>query len=240
MRLGKKIAESGIASRREAEKLIEAGRVAVDGQVATTPVFFVTDQSEISVDGKSISSKPAETIIWKFHKPRGAITTRNDPQNRKTVFDFFPDTGQRLIYIGRLDYNSEGLLLFTNNGDVARKLELPSTALKRVYRAKIFGELTDEKIRKLENGITVDGIKYKPSEIKRDGPADKANSWIAVTLSEGKNREIRKMAESVGCVVNRLIRISYGPFSLGALPSGGIARVPEKETAKLLKSLFAS
>ncbi|MDR0968896.1 MAG: rRNA pseudouridine synthase [Holosporaceae bacterium] len=238
MRLAKRIAESGVASRREAERLIEAGRVAVDGKIATTPVFFVEDQSEISVDGKILAPKSEKIIIWKFHKPRGVISTKSDPQKRKTVFDFFPKTERRLIYVGRLDYNSEGLLLFTNNGDIARKLELPSAGLKRIYRAKVFGRLTDEKIRELEKGATVDGIRYRPAIIKRDNLAvGKANSWITATLFEGKNREIRKMMESVGCVVNRLIRISYGQFNLDDLPPGGISQVSEGEIKKLLRKL---
>jgi 23S rRNA pseudouridine2605 synthase len=238
--LAKKIAESGVASRREAERLIESGHVTVDGQIVKTPVFFVDDLSEISVNGKSITKKSEEIIIWKFHKPRGVIVTKNDPQNRKTAFDFFRQdkscADQRLIYIGRLDYNSEGLLLFTNNGDTARKMELPSTGLKRVYRAKILGTVSDEKIQELKDGVTIEGIKYRSADIKIDRRS-RTNSWITVTLSEGKNREIRKMMEYAGCVVSRLIRTSYGPFNLGTLSPGHILQTSQREVAALLKIL---
>ncbi|GHT93488.1 hypothetical protein FACS1894122_08790 [Alphaproteobacteria bacterium] len=238
-RLAKRIAESGRASRREAERLIESGRVSVDGRVINTPVFFVDESCEICVDGESISTKSEEVIIWKFHKPRGVITTKNDPQKRKTVFDFFADKIGRLLYIGRLDYNSEGLLLFTNNGDVARKMELPSTGFARTYRARILGKLTDESIRKLENGLTIDKVKYGPVEILVDSNDDykSANRWISITISEGKNREIRKIMEHFGCTVNRLIRVSYGPFQLENLPSGEIIRVKNHEVKMLLKKL---
>ncbi|GHU15815.1 hypothetical protein FACS189449_13580 [Alphaproteobacteria bacterium] len=238
-RLAKRIAESGCASRREAERLIESGRVSVDGQVINTPVFFVDESNEIRVGGESIAGKSEEVIIWKFHKPKGVITTKTDPQNRKTVFDFFGDKIGRLLYVGRLDYNSEGLLLFTNNGDVARKMELPSTGLTRTYRARILGKLTDESIRKLENGVTIDKVKYAPVEILVDRNDDhkSTNRWISITISEGKNREVRKIMEHFGCTVNRLIRVSYGPFQLGNLPSGEITRVKNHEVKTFLKAL---
>ncbi|MDR2107544.1 MAG: rRNA pseudouridine synthase [Holosporaceae bacterium] len=238
IRLAKKIAESGIASRREAERIIESGRVIVDGQVVKTLVFFVSDESEILIDGKRIPRKSEEAIIWKFYKPRGVITSRRDPGDRKTVFDFFPNVGERLLCIGRLDYNSEGLLLFTNNGSLARKFELPDAGLKRIYRVRIFGALTEEKIRILEKGITVEKVKYKPADIRiiRFG---KANSWITAVLSEGKNREIRKMAEYVGCTVNRLIRTDYGPFGLGGMTPGQIVRALPSEIAELPETIKA-
>jgi 23S rRNA pseudouridine2605 synthase len=235
-RLAKRIAECGIASRRDAEKLIESGMVIVDGKIVNTPVFLVTDRSEILVNGKKIPQKPQKIIIWKFHKPKGVITTKSDPKNRKTVFDFFPNFDQRLIHVGRLDYNSEGLLLFTNNGDIARKMELPSTGLERKYRVRIFGNLTDEKIQTLKNGVVISGIKYRSVRIEIDSSRlSRSNSWITVTLREGKNREIRKIMEYVGCVVNRLIRIGYGPFNLGNLSPGEISPALKREIAQLLK-----
>jgi 23S rRNA pseudouridine2605 synthase len=236
-RLAKKIAECGVTSRRNAERLIQSGRVVVDGKIVSTPVFLVADNSQILVDGKEIPRKSEEIIIWKFHKPSGVITTRNDPRGRKTVFDFFPDFNQRVIHIGRLDYNSEGLLLFTNNGDIARKMELPSTGLKRTYRVRIFGNLTSDKIQELEKGMVIDGIKYRSVQVEVDDVRGQnhSNSWVTVTLHEGKNREIRKIMAQVGCIVNRLIRIGYGPFNLGNLPSEKILRASEKEIAKLLK-----
>ena len=236
-RLAKKIAESGAASRREAERLIEVGRVKVDGAVINTPVFFVTDENVITIDGKPINKASEKVIVWKFHKPNGVLTTKRDTKNRRTVFDCIPKINQRLIYIGRLDYNTEGLLLFTNSGDLARKMELPSTGLKRTYRARILGTLTDDQVQKLKKGVTVDGIKYGPIEVKFETPRDRqsANSWIQVTLSEGKNREIRKVMEHMSCKVNRLIRISYGGIALGNLPRGAFLRLSEKEMQGLLK-----
>jgi 23S rRNA pseudouridine2605 synthase len=234
IRLAKKIAESGVASRREAERLIESGNVTVDGQTVKTPVFFVSDSSEILINGKCIPQNSQEIIIWKFHKPRGVITTKNDPQGRRTVFDFMKEN-QRLIYIGRLDYNSEGLLLFTNSGQLARKMEHPNTGLKRVYRVRVFGNINTEKIQELKNGVVIEGIKYRAVDIKIDERrSSRANFWATVTLWEGKNREIRKIMEYVGCVVTRLIRISYGPFHLNELPSGNIQRVFPGEIKRLL------
>ena len=235
-RLAKRIAESGAASRREGERLILASRVAVDGEIITTPVFFVDEKSVVTLDGVEISQRSEEIVMWKFYKPREVITTKHDPQNRKTVFDFFDVQNQRLLYIGRLDYNSEGLLLFTNNGDLARKMELPSTGLRRTYRVRIFGNLPDDAIEKLQKGIIVDGVKYGRIDICVDKTSAKnsANSWITVKLAEGKNREIRKIMEHFRCTVNRLIRTSYGPFNLGAMNPGDIAVVDKKSMEELL------
>jgi 23S rRNA pseudouridine2605 synthase len=236
IRLAKRIAEGGITSRRDAERLIKSGRVIVDGKIANTPVFLVTNRSKILIDGKKIPQKSQEIVIWKFYKPKGVITTRYDPKNRRTVFDFFPHLEQRLIHIGRLDYNSEGLLLFTNNGDIARKMELPSTGLERTYRVRILGKLTSEKIQKLKEGVVIDGIKYRSVDIKvDDAKLSRSNSWITVILREGKNREVRKIMAHVGCIVSRLIRVGYGPFCLGNLSSGKILRASKSEIAKLLK-----
>lgn len=232
IRLAKRIAESGIASRREAERLIDEGRIVVDGQIVTTPVFFVDDTNRIIVDGKPIDKKSTKIIVWKMNKPRGYLTTKRDMQGRKTVFDLFPNISQRLLYIGRLDYNSEGLLLFTNNGDFSRKLELPSTGLSRSYKVRFFGALTDEKIKKLQNGITIDGINYgkiKVEILKQD----KSNNWALLTLKEGKNREIRKVMKYLNCEVSRLIRVSYGPISLGNLPPGKIEELSPDELEEL-------
>jgi 23S rRNA pseudouridine2605 synthase len=236
VRLAKRIAESGVASRREAERLIRSGNVIVDGQIVETPVFFVSDSSEILIDGKRIPQNSKEAIIWKFHKPRGVITTKNDPQGRRTVFDFMNGINQRLIYIGRLDYNSEGLLLFTNNGQLAKKMEHPDTELERVYRVRVFGNITAEKVRKLKDGVVIEGIKYRAVDIKIDEKrSSKANFWATITLREGKNREIRKIMEYIGCVVTRLIRISYGPFHLNELPPGRVQQISPREIKKLLK-----
>ena len=238
IRIAKKIAECGVASRREAERLIESGQVTVDGEIISTPAFFVTDQNEIIVKGQKISKKSEQIKIWKFYKPRGVITSRRDPQNRPTVFDFFKNIDDRLLYIGRLDYNSEGILLFTNNGNVARAVELPSSAIPRTYRVKIFGKLPKSAIDEIKNGITIEGIHYGKAEIFAENPISQksANSWLQITLREGKNREIRKIMEHFGCSVNRLIRISYGPFSLGNMTPGKIEKIPQEEVEAFLKN----
>lgn len=239
MRIAKKIAESGIASRREAERLIEEGRVSVNGEVITTPVFFVDDSHEIKVDGKILGGKSEKLVVWKMNKPRGYLTTKSDPKGRKTVFDLFPKVDDRQLYIGRLDYNSEGLLLFTNDGNFSRKLELPSTGLKRSYKVRFHGNLSEEKIRKLKNGVTVDGINYGTIDVKIE-KQDKSNNWAILTLREGKNREIRKVLEALGCTVNRLIRISYGTVSLGNLPSGKVEKLSDAELKKLCNQIEKS
>ena len=235
MRIAKKIAESGAASRREAERLIAEGRVSVNGEIVMTPVFFVDDSHEITIDGKPIGKKSEKLIVWKMNKPKGYLSTKRDPKGRKTVFDLFPKTNDRLLYIGRLDYNSEGLLLFTNDGNFSRKLELPSTGLTRSYKVRFHGNLTEEKIEKLKNGMTVDGINYGPIDVKII-KQDKSNNWAVLTLKEGKNREIRKVLESLGCTVNRLIRVSYGTVSLGNLQSGKVEKLSENEIRKLVKA----
>jgi 23S rRNA pseudouridine2605 synthase len=233
--LAKQIAVSGVASRRKAEKLIEEGKVSVNGEIIRTPVFFVDNSSDITIDGKKLPPQNTKNIIWKFYKPRGVITTRNDPRNRKTVFDCLPYIKDRLLYIGRLDYNSEGLLLFTNNGNIARKLELPATGIKRKYRVKIFGNLTEEKIHKIETGAVINGMKYKPSEIVILEKKQR-NTWIEITLSEGKNHEIRKMLEYIGCTVDKLIRISYGSISIKGLHPGDFLKLSKQETNDLMFS----
>ncbi|MBO7537543.1 MAG: rRNA pseudouridine synthase [Alphaproteobacteria bacterium] len=235
MRIAKKIAESGAASRREAERLIAEGRVRVNGEVVTTPVFFVDDSHKITIDGKPIGKKPEKLVVWKMNKPKGYLTTKRDPKGRKTVFDLFPKTSDRLLYIGRLDYNSEGLLLFTNDGNFSRKLELPATGLTRSYKVRFHGNLTKEKIEKLKNGVIIDGIRYGPIDVKIT-KQDKSNNWAILTLREGKNREIRKVLESLDCIVNRLIRISYGTVSLGDLQSGKVEKLSENEVRKLVKA----
>ena len=237
IRLAKKIAESGVASRREAEQLIKSNRVSVDGRVVSTPVFFVSDENKICIDGKPISVATDELVVWKMNKPRGYLTTRTDPKGRKTVFELFDErmADQRLIYIGRLDYNSEGLLLFTNDGNFSRKLELPATALPRTYKVRFHGQLTPEKVARMEKGIKIDGINYGPVTVKLFDQ-NKGNNWAFFTLREGKNREIRKILEYFGCTVNRLIRVSYGTVNLGDLPQGKIVKLSSEEVKKLVET----
>lgn len=241
-RLAKRIAESGAASRREAERLILQGRVKVDGNVVDTPVFFVTEQNQITIDNQLIKKKAKKITIWKMYKPIGVITSRVDHKGRPVVFDLFKKAGisgnDRLLYVGRLDCNSEGLLLFVNNGDLARKMELPTSAIGRTYRVRIFGDLTKEAIMHLKAGVTVDGVRYGPVYIQEEKPRSMSkNHWITVTLHEGKNREIRKLMKYFGCEVNRLIRTNYGPFALGSLESGQIEKASVAEVHNFLQLL---
>jgi 23S rRNA pseudouridine2605 synthase len=228
-RIAKRLARAGIASRRDAERLIAEGRVAVDGKVLKSPALNVTAESRITVDGKPIAA-PAATRLWRYHKPAGLVTTHRDPQDRPTVFQALPADMPRVISVGRLDLNSEGLLLLTNDGALARKLELPNTGWKRRYRARVFGTVRDADLKRLAQGVTIDGVHYAPAEAELDeahGPMGR-NSWVTVSLTEGKNREVRRLLEHIGLSVNRLIRLSFGPFQLGRLPAGEIEEVPAR------------
>ena len=237
IRIAKKIAESGIASRREAERMIEQGRVAINGEVIDSPLFFVDDSHFIEVDGKPLPKPSKQTCVWKMNKPCGYITTRFDPQGRKTVFDLFPkNISDRILYVGRLDINSEGLLLFTNDGNLSRKLELPSTGLERTYKVRFFGKLSEDSIQKIKRGVVIDGIRYSGADIKVQPSKSGSNNWATMTIKEGKNREVRKILEHFGCSVNKLIRLSYGSIKLGDLPLGKIQQVSESELRQLLSA----
>lgn len=226
-RVAKILARAGVASRREVERLIEAGRVAVNGQVLTSPGVKVDRGDIVTVDGEVVSDAEP-TRVFRYHKPVGLLTSHSDPQGRPTVFGALPPGLPRLISVGRLDINSEGLLLLTNDGELARALELPNTGVVRRYRARAHGRVTQERLDKLKDGITVEGVRYGSIEARLDkakeGPQG-ANVWLTVTLSEGKNREVRRVLEAIGLKVNRLIRLSYGPFALGTLPVGQIEEV---------------
>ncbi len=239
-RVAKALARAGVASRREVERLIEAGRVAINGKVLTTPAIKVKPGDFLTVDGQLVAEREP-TRIFRYHKPTGLMTTHNDPKGRPTVFQTLPKDLPRLISVGRLDLNSEGLLLLTNDGELSRALENPSNAWVRRYRARAFGDTTQAKLDALKDGVTVEGVKYGPIEAKLDKAHDKAgggkNIWITVSLSEGKNREVRKVLESVGLKVNRLIRMSYGPFALGALAAGQIEEVGPRVIRELLEGV---
>lgn len=225
-RVAKVVARAGVCSRREAERYIEQRRIAVNGKVLTSPAVVVTDADVVTVDQKPLPAKE-KTRVWRYHKPAGLVTTYRDPQGRPTVFDALPETMPRVISIGRLDLNSEGLLLLTNDGEFARQMELPSTGWSRRYRVRIHGELTPEMIDKLGKGVTADGVRYAPAQVVVDKKQG-SNMWLTVSLKEGKNREIRKLMESFGLQVTRLIRISYGPFQLGNLEKGAVDEIPGK------------
>lgn len=225
-RIAKRIARSGLCSRRDAERMIAEGRVALDGKRLDSPAVTVTEASRIAVDGKPLA-EAERTRLWRYHKPAGLITSHRDPRGRPTVFERLPEDMPRVISIGRLDYNSEGLLLLTNDGELARRLELPSTGWVRRYRVRVHGEVDAEALPRLEKGVTIEGVAYGPIKAVLDRQQG-ANAWLTVSLREGKNREVRKVMEHFGWEVTRLIRIAYGPFQLGHLAPGAVEEVPGK------------
>jgi 23S rRNA pseudouridine2605 synthase len=225
-RIAKRIARAGVCSRRDAERLIEAGRIAVDGTVLTSPALVVTAGQIVTLDGKPIDA-PAPARLWRYHKPKGVMTTHKDPEGRTTLFDSLPKDLPRVISVGRLDFNSEGLILLTNDGGLARKMELPSSGWLRRYRVRLNGIILEADLEKIADGIVIDGEQYGPIQASIDRRQG-ANTWLTMSLREGKNREIRRVVEHLGGVVNRLIRVAYGPFQLGYLEPGGIEEVPAK------------
>ena len=225
-RIAKVLARAGVCSRREAERWIADGRVVVDNKVLTTPAFLVTKSSLIVVDGKPVG-ETQPTRLWRYHKPIGVLTTHNDPQGRPTVFERLPPSLGRVISIGRLDFNSEGLLLLTNDGALARRLELPTTGWTRRYRVRVHGNPTEDELAKLKRGIEIEGVRYGSIEATLDRQQG-ANAWVTLALNEGKNREIRKVMDHLGWPVTRLIRVAYGPFQLGNLERDRIDEVPGK------------
>jgi 23S rRNA pseudouridine2605 synthase len=225
-RLAKRIARAGLCSRREAERWILEGRVSVDGRKVTTPALDVVQNQAITVDGKALPDQEP-TRLFRYHKPRGVVTTSNDPEGRPTVAQTLPPDLPRLMPIGRLDINTEGLLLLTNDGEVKRRLELPATGWLRRYRVRAFGNITDEKLAELKDGVVVEGVAYGPIEARLD-KVQGDNVWITMALREGKNREVRRVLEHLGLQVNRLIRLSYGPFQLGSLDKRMVEEVPRK------------
>ncbi len=238
-RISKVIARAGVCSRREAERLIADGRVAVDGKVLTSPALNVTERSTITVDGKPL--RPAEeTRVWRYHKPTGTITTARDPRGRPTVFDMLPPDMPRVVSVGRLDFNTEGLLLLTNDGGLARHLELPQNAWPRLYRVHVDGRIDPERLASVANGVTISGFRYEPVKIEIEtGTEEGASTWLAVTIHEGKNREVRNIMAYLGLRVKRLIRVKFGPFSLGNLPRGGIDEIPLRVLRKSLGKYFS-
>ena len=225
-RIAKVLARAGVASRRDAERMIDAGRVTVNGDKITSPALNVTPADLITVDGKPVS-EPEPERLWLYHKPVGLVTSDRDEKGRKTIYDDMPDDLPRVMSVGRLDINSEGLLLLTNDGAIKRKLELPSTGWLRRYRVRINGRPQDATFDPLRRGITVEGEKFQPMQIQLDRQQG-ANAWLTVGLREGKNREIRRAMQDIGLTVNRLIRISYGPFQLGELKVGEVEEVRRK------------
>lgn len=225
-RIAKVIARAGVCSRRDAEKLIEAGRVAVNGSTITSPALNVSDDVIVTVDGKPIPSL-SPTKLWRYHKPAGLVTSHRDPEGRPTVFASLPSHLPRVVSVGRLDINSEGLLLLTNDGELARRLELPAQGWVRRYRVRVHGDVTQKDLDRLANGTTIEGVRYGPvtAELER---TKGHNSWATVSLQEGKNREVKRLMEHLGLKVARLIRVSFGPFHLGHLPEGAVDEIAGK------------
>jgi 23S rRNA pseudouridine2605 synthase len=237
-RIAKVIARAGLCSRRDAERWITDGRVSVNGKKLETPAFTVGPADVIVVDGKPLPAVEA-TRLFLYHKPLGLVTTARDEKGRETVFANLPPGMPRVVSVGRLDLNSEGLLLLTNDGGLARYLELPANAWKRRYRVRMHGTVKAEALAKLRQGVTVDGIHYGPIEATMERAQTSANVWVNVTLQEGKNREIRKVMTYVGLQVNRLIRTAYGPFELGDLPAAAVKEVASKVLRERVAKYFA-
>jgi len=226
-RTAKVMARAGLCSRRDAERWIVEGRVRVNGKVIDTPATFITDPTTVVVDGKPLE-EPVEAQLWRYHKPPGLVTSHKDDQGRDTVFDQLPRELGRVVSVGRLDLNSEGLLLLTNDGGLARELELPSNDWVRTYRVRVFGYVDDEKLALLKDGITYEGIKYGSINARIEKKTGR-NAWLIVSLTEGKNREIRRVMDFLELQVNRLIRTSYGPFRLDNLQRGDVQHIPRRQ-----------
>lgn len=235
-RIARRIARAGVCSRRDAEKLIQAGRVAVNGVAITSPALNVGPDDRVTIDGTPVPA--AEPVrLWRHHKQKGRITAARDPQGRPTVFDDLPEDMPRTIAVGRLDFNTEGLLLLTNDGALARTLELPATGWVRRYRVRVHGRVDEAAFASLAKGITVDGFDYGPVDAqleRRQG----SNAWLRLALTEGKNREVRRLMNHFGLHVTRLIRTSFGPFQLGSLAPGATAEVPAKQLREQLGGLL--
>ena len=225
-RVAKVLARAGLCSRRDAERWIAAGRVAINGVVVERPAINVGEGDIVLVDGQPLPPVQGARL-WRYHKPTGLLTTHRDPEGRPTVFAALPKELGRLISVGRLDFGSEGLLLLTNDGALARRLELPATGWTRRYRARVHGTVDPTGLARLAEGITIAGIRYGAIEAELDR-VQGSNAWLTVALKEGKNREVRRVMEHLGLRVTRLIRVAYGPFQLGNLPSGAIAEIPPR------------
>ena len=225
-RIAKWLARAGVASRRDAERLVAEGRVKLNNAVVVHPATFVAKGDLVVVDGK-LAEEPERTRLWRYHKPDGLMTTHRDPQGRPTVFQKLPPHLPRVVSIGRLDLNSEGLLLLTNDGALARRLELPATGWIRRYRVRVFGSVDPRALAVLAGGVTVEGVRYGPIEAGLDSRKGD-NCWLTVGLREGRNREVRKVMAHLGLPVSRLIRVSYGPFQLGQMERGAVEEIPGK------------
>jgi 23S rRNA pseudouridine2605 synthase len=234
-RIAKLLARAGIASRREIERMIAEGRISIDGKKVEKPATLLTSLKGVTVDGSPVKA-PASARLFRFHKPTGVLTAANDPKGRQTIYDRLPKGLPRLMPVGRLDYNTEGLLLLTTDGGLKRALELPSSRIERTYRARAFGEISQEQLEGLIQGIEIEGVRYGSIDANLERRTGR-NGWIELRLTEGKNREVRRVLEHFGLTVSRLIRTAYGPFELGALPPGAVDEVPTQDLALFRKML---
>lgn len=234
-RIAKLLARAGVASRREIERMIEAGRIALNGDLVEHPSLKLKNLTGITVDGKPVA-EPAPAKLFLFHKPNGYLTAERDFTGRKTIYDVLPDDMERVMPIGRLDLNTEGLLLMTTDGEFKREMELPKNGIERTYRARTFGNITQNQLEDLYKGITVEGMHYGPITANLERSTGR-NQWIEMTLTEGKNREVRKVLEHFGLKTSRLIRTRYGPFVLGDLAKGEIAPVRRHDLVKFRNTL---
>ncbi len=234
-RIAKLLARAGVASRRDIERMIAEGRIAIDGNVLTTPATLLTTLKGVTVDGAAVEM-PTAARLFRFHKPPGCLTAANDPKGRKTIYDMMPPGLPRLLPVGRLDFNTEGLLLLTTDGELKRALELPSNKVTRRYRVRVFGTVQQSALESLAEGITVEGVRYGSiiADVERKLGR---NSWLAMTLTEGKNREVRRVLEAIGLQVTRLIRVAYGPYDLDDIAPGQVAEVHGSDIARLRKGL---
>lgn len=234
-RIAKLLARAGIASRREIERMIAEGRVAIDGAAIDTPATLLTSLKGVTVDGKPVAA-PAAARIFLFNKPKGLLTTERDPKGRPTIYDKLPEGLPRVMPVGRLDLNTEGLLLLTNDGELKRQLELPATGIERVYRARAYGHVTQDQLESLIEGVEIDGVRYGAIDANMERRTG-ANVWIEMKLREGKNREVRRVLEHLGLEVSRLIRVAYGPFELGDLQPGEVGEIAQHHVVAFRKTL---
>ena len=234
-RIAKLLARAGVASRRDIERMIEEGRIALNGQVITKPATLLADLAGVSVDGKAVEATEP-TRLFLFHKPNGVLTAERDFSGRQTIYSILPEGLPRLMPVGRLDLNTEGLLLLTNDGALKRKLELPATGIERTYRARTFGPITQQQLEDLAEGITIEGVRYGRIDANLERSTGR-NQWIELTLTEGKNREVRRVLEHFGLQVSRLIRVRYGHFVLGSSAPGDVEESAPAEVVRLLSGL---
>ncbi len=234
-RIAKLLARAGIASRREIERMISEGRIALNGVTIETPATLLKSLTGVTVDGKSVKP-PAAARLFRYHKPTGLLTAERDPKGRPTIYDRLPKGLPRLMPVGRLDLNTEGLLLLTTDGELKRQLELPATGVTRSYRARAYGNVSQAQLESLMMGVEIEGVRYGSINANLERRTG-ANVWIELSLAEGKNREVRRVLEHLGLKVSRLIRTSYGPFVLGDLPAGGVDEIKQHELVAFRKSL---